>query len=239
LSFGAVSTLRGASAAFDPIRSDYQSSSNWAPRLDVLQPKFTGSSATLTPWIQVSLSILGHNYPNAVTINSEVSLGFSNSYVTMAKLGHSYCQGGQLQSTAYQSVVNSIQFAGSRSYKCTLREVLLNLPAPIRKPFQLLVDLEPDWTYNLTLTAGFDSTTDACTVTYSLDGVPVESYSPTNTGTLKYPIDQQRHANQLADGPYQVVATATSQSLGISMDCAAGGGFGEFSQVEFWGPYAE
>ncbi|THY20315.1 hypothetical protein D6D01_06813 [Aureobasidium pullulans] len=464
LSFGATSTLSDASVDFDPILSGYQGSSNWVPTLDVLQPKLTGSSATLTPWIQgsiqISLQILGHNYPNAVTINSQVSLGFTNAYVTMAKLGHSRCSGGQLQSTAYQSVVNTLQttnfgtnymysssknsapvcedaqvapasaaqesalkiapgaglfcssFIGykpatvnativqtltkatstvsvvgsgtttitpstvtssvtitssvssiARNMKRTLtttadpsslerrnlvaRRVVPTpvivstwLPqqvshvcsliatgatqvnvtstrllssgvttatiqgtvtaatpiatstsvifAPDVVPYnvvvnpdissvlgqttpwifsgasnnyhwvtitsyaqllgtgsltQVLTDLEPGWTYNLTLAAGFGSTTDTCTVTYSLDGVPIESYSPSNTGVTPggtgFFHDKGAHTIQLPDGPYQVVATATTQTLGISMSCAADGGFAEFSKVDFWGPLAE
>jgi hypothetical protein len=462
LSFGAVSTISGASVDFDPIGGNIQGASNWAPRLDVVQPKLTGSSATLTPWIQssiqVSLSVFGHNYPNAVTVNSQVSLGFTNSYVTMAKLGHSRCQGGQLQSTAFQSVANSIQFADGGSYNmyasksstppaCVDAQVppvsaeqnsALKVPpgaeqfcssfigykpstvnativqtltkatstvtvtgsgtttitpsavtssvtitssvssiaqntnmkrsltttsktpslehrdliarrvvptpivvstwipqqvsaacssiatgqlrvnvtstrlvtsgvttatiqgtvtaatptatttsivfAPAVAPYNavanpyiftsrsgananpwrfsgqandyrgrlyshaqllgtgsftlVLTDLEPGWTYNLTLTAGFQSTTDTCTVTYSLDGVPFESYSPTNTGT-KTGVFDPGHTIQLADGPYQVVATASSQILGISMSCTADGGFAEFNKVNFWGPLTE
>jgi hypothetical protein len=103
---------------------------------------------------------------------------------------------------------------------------------------QLLTDLEPGWTYNLTLTAGFESTTDTCTITYSLDGVAFESYSPTNTG-IKSGFLDRGHPKQLADGPYQVVATATSQTLGISMSCTADGAFAEFGAVNFWGPLVE
>jgi hypothetical protein len=462
LSFGAVSTISGASVDFDPIGGNIQGASNWAPRLDVVQPKLTGSSATLTPWIQssiqVSLSVFGHNYPNAVTVNSQISLGFTNSYVTMAKLGHSRCQGGQLQSTTFQNVVNSIQFADGGSYNlyyskgstpptcvdaqvppasaeqdaalkaapgsaqfcssfigykpstvnATIVQTLTkatstvtvtgsgtttitpssvtstvtitssvssiaqntnmkrsltttsNIPTldrrdliarrvvptpivvstwipqqvsavcssiatgqtrinvtstqlvtsgvttatiqgtvtaatpiatatsvvfvPAVAPYnavanpristnrtaangnpwtfsgqandfqgpwiswaqllgtgsitQVLTDLEPGWTYNLTLTAGFQSTTNTCTVAYSLDGVPFESYSPSNTG-ISSGILTRGHTKQRADGPYQVVATATSQTLGISMSCTADGAYAEFDKVNFWGPLAE
>lgn len=101
---------------------------------------------------------------------------------------------------------------------------------------QLLSALEPGWTYNLTLTAGFASTTDSCTVVYSLDGVPFASYSPSNTGTRTNLIENVPHTKQKPDGPYQVVPTKESQTLSIGMTCTAPGGFAEFGNVNFWGP---
>lgn len=53
--------------------------------------------------------------PNAASINSQISPRFANSYVTMAKLGHTKCAGGQLQSTSYQNIVNSVNFANGES----------------------------------------------------------------------------------------------------------------------------
>ncbi|CAD0115475.1 unnamed protein product [Aureobasidium uvarum] len=476
LSFGARSTLTGASVQFDPVEGQDKGDSNWAPSLDVTQPKLTGSSATLVPWIQssiqISVNVLGRNLPNLVTLNSQLSLGFTQSYVTMAKLGHAQCGGGQLQSTSYRNVVNSINFASSgtdtlysssghdapvcqnaqtgppsaaqvsaleavpgagrfcssfigympstinvtvtttltkatstvsvvgsgtttvtpsletttvtitssvssiaQNFKrsvTTTRDssdlerrdlvarrviptptivstwvpqqvsaacssmatgliqanvtstriissgittatiqgtVTASAPtttttsivyAPAVAPYnavsnteigsdpstsnpwtfsgaannyyytrtipaiggfrgqpftftlsrgqilgtgsitQVLSDLEPGWTYNLTLKTGFDSTTDSCTVTYSLDGVAFESYSPSNTGgSASNPWDSSHHAKMKSDGPYQVVPTATTQTLGISMSCTADGGFAEFAGVNFWGPLPE
>lgn len=103
---------------------------------------------------------------------------------------------------------------------------------------QLLTGLEPGWTYNFTLNAGFDSTTDSCTVSYTLDGVPFESYSPTNTGTTSN-LDNNVHPKTQFDGTYQVVPTAASQTLGISVSCAASGGFAAFDSVNFYGPLAD
>jgi hypothetical protein len=475
-SFGATSTLSDASAIFDPVKGEQHGGYNWSPALQITQPTLIGSSATLIPWIQssiqISLHILGNNMPNAVSINSQISLGFATSYVTMAKLGHTQCGGGQLQSTSYQNIVNSVNFArgGSSSLytsssantplcedsqgappsaaqisalkaasggekfcssfigyipstvnstvlqsafqatstatvtgsgtttvtpspvtetvtvtssvasiaqnlkrSATVTQDLSNLerrgliarrvvPTPVvvstwipqqvsaacssiatgvvqanvtstkiissgvttstvqgtvtaatpttttssvvyvpaTAPFnqvnnpnihytpgtdspwsysggannyyyekdlprgsfhgvavggpiyfqfaqiidtgsltQLLTGLEPGWTYNLTLNSGFDSTTDSCTVSYTLDGVSFESYSPTNTGTTNNIFDNTVHPQTQFDGTYQVVPTATSQTLGISVSCAASGGYAAFDGVNFYGPLAD
>ncbi|KAI4722592.1 hypothetical protein E4T48_01042 [Aureobasidium sp. EXF-10727] len=471
LTFGATSTLNGASVDFDTVQGGIQNDVNWAPSLDITQPKLTGSGATLIPWIQssvqISLNVLGRYMPNAVTVNSQVSLGFTQSYVTLAKLGHAQCGGGQLQSTSYKNVENSINIAnwgsvpmyrssghdspvckdaqaappsaaqvsalkavsgadkfcssfigykastvtvsvtttltkatstvsviGSGtttitppmqtstetitssvssitqnfkravtttrdSYEIERRALVARrviptptilstwLPqqvsaacssmatgvvqasvtstriissgvttatiqgtvtanasittttsivyAPAVSPYnvvsdpdvgsapgtsnawtfsgasnnyyfhyslrkyhidqtiergqilgtgsisQVLTGLEPGWTYNLTLNTGFDSTTDTCTVAYSLDGVAFESYSPSNTGDATTNIvaflDRSHHAIMKPDGPYQIVPTATTQTLSISMSCLTSDGvFAEFAGVNFWGP---
>jgi hypothetical protein len=92
----------------------------------------------------------------------------------------------------------------------------------------------------VTVSAGFPSSTDTCTVSYTLDGVPFESYSPSNTGLGKNAdFYGQYHAKKLNDGPYYVVATAVTQVLGIEMSCAGGGVFAEFAGANFWGPLVD
>lgn len=100
--------------------------------------------------------------------------------------------------------------------------------------FQTLDNLEPGWAYNFTVNTGFDSSTDSCTVTYSLDDDVITSYSPTNGGW-----DGSRSNPTTVDGPYQVYPTAATQTLTISMTCASAGGYAKFFADTFIGPYVD
>ncbi|KAI5195578.1 hypothetical protein E4T42_04679 [Aureobasidium subglaciale] len=114
--FSSKSTMSGASVEFDAVGGYTRNEQNWAPTLDVSQPVLYGQSATLIPFtqssIQIGLSVLGNNIPNAIVVNSQVSLGFTSNYVTMAKLGHTKCGAGQLQSSTYNKIVNTVNLQG-------------------------------------------------------------------------------------------------------------------------------
>ncbi|GAB7357644.1 hypothetical protein MBLNU459_g0141t1 [Dothideomycetes sp. NU459] len=98
--------------------------------------------------------------------------------------------------------------------------------------WQVVNGLEPGWGYNFTVQAGFQSSTDSCTVTYKLDEDVIASYSPTNNW------DGGSDTPSTVDGPYEIYPTASSQTLSISMVCAEAGGHAQFANAAFKGPYA-
>lgn len=98
---------------------------------------------------------------------------------------------------------------------------------------QKLTNPRPGWIYNLTLGAGFSSTTSDCTVTYSLDDVIITSHSPTNNspeisgfgfGGVDLPVD----------GSDRVTPTASTQTFKISYGCLRTGSSAPFNHVGLW-----